>query len=95
MVISKAEKNEKLALNISLLADLLFVFVEVIVAITTKSRAFLMDSVYDAAELLRVLLSIRRGPFCINLSVIEDFMVILRLNHYLLRLKGLCYPLLR
>ena len=62
MVISKEEKNEKLALNISLIAGLLFVLVEVIVAITTKSQAVLMDSVYDAAELVMVLLSIRMVP---------------------------------
>lgn len=62
MVISKEEKNEKLALNISLIAGLVFVLVEVIVAITTKSQAVLMDSVYDAAELVMVLLSIRMVP---------------------------------
>lgn len=62
MISSKAEKNEKLALNTSLLAGVLFVLVEVIVSITSKSQAVLMDSVYDAAELVMVLLSIRMVP---------------------------------
>lgn len=63
MIRSKAEKNEKLGLNISLLSGILFVMVEVIVSITSKSQAVLMDSVYDAAELVMVLLSIRMIPF--------------------------------
>lgn len=57
-----AEKKEQIALKISLGASLLFVLVELLVAVLSKSQAVLMDSIYDASELVMVLFSLNLVP---------------------------------
>lgn len=56
------EKRERIALMISLGAGILFVLVELMMAILSKSQAVLMDSVYDASELIIILFSIKLVP---------------------------------
>ena len=48
------EKKEQVALKISLGAGILFVLVELLVAILSKSQAVLMDSDYDTSELVMI-----------------------------------------
>ncbi len=57
------EKKEQVALKISLGAGILFVLVELLVAILSKSQAVLMDSVYDTSELVMILFSLKLVPF--------------------------------
>lgn len=54
----KNEKFEKSALRISLTGNLIFVILELAVAIYTSSQAVLLDSVYDGVELLMIFVSI-------------------------------------
>ncbi|MEE0880516.1 MAG: cation transporter [Turicibacter sp.] len=56
------EKREKIALTISLGAGVLFVIAEIIMAIFSKSQAVLMDSIYDASELVMIFFSIKLIP---------------------------------
>ena len=56
------EKKEQVALKISLGAGILFVLVELLVAILSKSQAVLMDSVYDTSELVMILFSLKLVP---------------------------------
>lgn len=56
------EKKEQVALKISLGAGILFVLVELLVAILSKSQAVLMDSVYDKSELVMILFSLKLVP---------------------------------
>lgn len=56
------EKKEGVALKISLGAGILFVLAELMMAIFSKSQAVLMDSIYDASELVMILFSIKLIP---------------------------------
>ena len=56
------KKKEQVALKISLGAGILFVLVELLVAILSKSQAVLMDSVYDTSELVMILFSLKLVP---------------------------------
>lgn len=58
----KNEKFEKSALRISLTGNLIFVILELAVAIYTSSQAVLLDSVYDGVELLMIVVSIILVP---------------------------------
>ena len=58
----KNEKFEKSALRISLTGNLIFVILELAVAIYTSSQAVLLDSVYDGVELLMIFASIILVP---------------------------------
>lgn len=58
----KNEKFEKSALRISLTGNLIFVILEIAVAIYTSSQAVLLDSVYDGVELLMIFVSIILVP---------------------------------
>lgn len=58
----KNEKFEKSALRISLTGNLIFVILELAVAIYTSSQAVLLDSVYDGVELLMIFVSIILVP---------------------------------
>lgn len=55
-------KLEKKALNISMYGAMIFVLIEFLMAVYTKSQAVLMDSAYDAAELVMIFASIRIIP---------------------------------
>jgi len=55
-------KLEKRALAISMYGGILFVIIEFVMAIFTTSQSILMDSVYDAAELIMVIASLRIIP---------------------------------
>ena len=57
-----SRKNEKSALRISLTGNLIFVILELAVAIYTSSQAVLLDSVYDGVELLMIFVSIILVP---------------------------------
>lgn len=43
----KTQKREKSAMSVSLYGNLLFVVIELIMAIVTSSQAVLLDAVYD------------------------------------------------
>lgn len=58
----KRLQYEKRALNLSLFGGVTFLIVEFIMAIITNSQAILMDSAYDAAELIMIVLSLRIIP---------------------------------
>ena len=55
-------KLEKRALAISMYGGIFFVFIEFAMAVFTTSQSILMDSVYDAAELIMVIASFRIIP---------------------------------
>ncbi|MCI8631575.1 MAG: cation transporter [Firmicutes bacterium] len=55
-------KLEKRALAISMYGGILFVIIEFVMAIFTTSQSILMDSVYDAVELIMVIASLRIIP---------------------------------
>ena len=46
----KTQKREKSAMSVSLYGNLLFVVIELIMAIVTSSQAVLLDAVYDGVE---------------------------------------------
>lgn len=53
----KVQKREK-AMSVSLYANLMFVVVELVMAIVTGSQAVLLDGVYDGIEFVMLLPSI-------------------------------------
>ncbi len=59
---SERLKLEKRGLNISMYGGIFFVILEFIMAVLTTSQSILMDSVYDAAELIMVIASLRIIP---------------------------------
>lgn len=62
---SAAQKRlslEKRGLNISMYGGIFFVILEFIMAVLTTSQSILMDSVYDAAELIMIVASLRIIP---------------------------------
>ena len=54
----KSSKREKKAMSVSLYANLMFVVVELVMAIVTGSQAVLLDGVYDGIEFVMLLPSI-------------------------------------
>lgn len=62
LVKSKRIQVEKRALNLSMYGGITFVIVEFIMSLVTNSQAILMDSAYDAAELVMIIASIRIIP---------------------------------
>lgn len=57
-----SQKKEKLVLKISLWAGVLFVLIEIFMAIYSKSQAVLADSIFDGVELIVIVISIRLIP---------------------------------
>lgn len=53
---------EKKALRVSMWGGILFVILEFFMALLTHSQAVLMDSAYDAAELVTIVISLRLVP---------------------------------
>ena len=49
------KKREKRAMSVSLYANLMFVVVELVMAIVTGSQAVLLDGVYDGIEFVMLL----------------------------------------
>lgn len=58
----KQMKSEKGALRISLWSGAVFVFVELVMSVYTSSQAILLDAVYDAVELVMILVSLTLIP---------------------------------
>lgn len=58
----KQMKSEKGALRISLWSGAVFVLVELVMSIFTSSQAILLDAVYDAVELVMILVSLTLVP---------------------------------
>ena len=54
----KAQKREKSAMSVSLYGNLVFVVVELLMAIFTGSQAVLLDAVYDGVEFCMLLPSL-------------------------------------
>ena len=54
----KTQEREKSAMSVSLYGNLLFVIIELVMAIITGSQAVLLDAVYDSAEFVMLLPSI-------------------------------------
>ena len=59
----KTQKREKSAMSVSLYGNLLFVVIELIMAIVTSSQAVLLDAVYDGVEFVMLLPSLFLIPF--------------------------------
>lgn len=59
---NKIIKLEQKALLISMYGGVVFVVVEVLMALLTRSQAVLMDAAYDAAELVLIAISLRIVP---------------------------------
>lgn len=55
---TKAQKKEKSAMSVSLYGNMLFVILELIMAVYTSSQAVLLDAVYDGVEFAMLLPSI-------------------------------------
>ena len=47
------QKYEKSALRISITGSTIFVILEIVMAVITRSQAVLLDSVYDGVEILK------------------------------------------
>ena len=56
-------KKEKKAMTVSLYANLLFVVIELVMAVYTGSQAVLLDGVYDGVEFVMLLPSVFLIPF--------------------------------
>ena len=54
----KMQKREKSAMSVSLYGNLVFVVIELVMALVTDSQAVLLDAVYDGVEFCMLLLSI-------------------------------------
>lgn len=59
----KTQKREKSAMSVSLYGNLLFVVIELVMAILTGSQAVLLDAVYDGIEFVMLLPSLFLIPF--------------------------------
>lgn len=59
---NKQQKTEKLGLYLSMYSGMLFVVIEFLMAVFTHSQAVLLDSVYDAAELILIVVSLQLLP---------------------------------
>lgn len=59
---TKGEKTEKLILRISLFSGILFVIVELVMALYTQSQSILMDTAFDASELIVIAASLLLTP---------------------------------
>ena len=59
----KTQKREKSAMSVSLYGNLLFVVIELVMAILTGSQAVLLDAVYDGVEFVMLLPSLFLIPF--------------------------------
>lgn len=55
---TKAQKKEKSAMSVSLYGNMIFVIIELIMAVYTSSQAVLLDAVYDGVEFVMLLPSI-------------------------------------
>lgn len=60
--VARRIKRERYGLNISMYGGIFFVIVEFVMSIFTASQAILMDAVYDAAELIMIIASLRIMP---------------------------------
>ena len=56
------QKYEKSALRISITGSTIFVILEIVMAVITRSQAVLLDSVYDGVEILMVFVSLSLVP---------------------------------
>ncbi|WP_461810939.1 cation diffusion facilitator family transporter [Faecalimonas sp.] len=81
------QKKERSALNISLIAGLIFSLLEVIIAIYTHSQAVLLDGFYDGVESIMIIISIGIVPLLYRSSnekrpfgylQIESFFVVIK-----------------
>lgn len=62
-IVSQDEKTEKLILRISLISGILFVLLELFMAVFIKSQSILMDAAFDASELIVIVASLILTPF--------------------------------
>ena len=60
----KTQKREKSAMSVSLYGNLLFVVIELIMAIVTSSQAVLLDAVYDGVAFVMLLHADRDLIYC-------------------------------
>ena len=81
------QKKERSALNISLIAGLVFALLEIIIALYTRSQAVLLDGFYDSVESVMILISIGIVPLLYRSSnekrpfgylQIESFFVVIK-----------------
>lgn len=81
------QKKERSALNISLIAGLIFSLLEIIIAIYTHSQAVLLDGFYDGVESIMIIISIGIVPLLYRSSnekrpfgylQIESFFVVIK-----------------
>ena len=81
------QKKERSALNISLIAGLVFALLEIIIALYTRSQAVLLDGFYDSVESVMILVSIGIVPLLYRSSnekrpfgylQIESFFVVIK-----------------
>lgn len=56
------QKYEKSALRVSITGSTIFVILEIVMAVITRSQAVLLDSVYDGVEILMVFVSLSLVP---------------------------------
>lgn len=78
------QKYEKSALRISITGSTIFVILEIVMAVITRSQAVLLDSVYDGVEILMVFVSLSLVPLCTSRPAKATHLVTSRLNPYLL-----------
>jgi predicted Co/Zn/Cd cation transporter (cation efflux family) len=83
------QKNERSALEISLIGSTFFVILEVFMAIYTSSQALLLDSVYDGAELVMILFSIGLIPLLYKPSNEKRPFGYLQIESLFLVIKGI------
>ena len=56
----KSQKREKSVMSVSLYGNVVFVVIELVMAIATGSQAVLLDAVYDGVEFFMLLPSVFR-----------------------------------
>ena len=78
----KMQKREKSAMSVSLYGNLVFVVIELVMALVTGSQAVLLDAVYDSVEFCMLLPSIFLIPLLYKPSNEEHPFGYMQIDHH-------------
>lgn len=85
----KEQKTEKIAMSASMYANLIFVVIELIMAVVTRSQSVLLDAVYDGVESVMMLPYVLLIPFLYKPSNDKLPFGYLQIETLLIVIKGL------
>ena len=80
----KSQKREKSVMSVSLYGNVVFVVIELVMAIATGSQAVLLDAVYDGVEFFMLLPSVFLIPLYTARQMNSIHLDICSWKHYLL-----------